>query len=608
MPPVVYDIADVTSADDLIRYAVRAQLALVEHEASQNAVAMAIGMGRTLGGAGANLINALRDGTISDVKLQRLDEVIVALAPNLMHAGSLSSLAITLRGYRNRESLSDRVPASWAREILQTPAENEVGVLTQASALLSAFLAADRLEQATHSKLVLDMHNRYHDEIKRVVDQLIILGFAPPTGRSVEALIMLGTLGSYAFDIMKPVLEDALKHPLGFRIWRAITKLVQLSRPGNRYRSSLQPWVLGQLRRAESLRAKSAYPGRSLDLELAVVVPPDWTSALDDPVGATLRARANNASATVRERGAAALGLWQRAMENTELDRDTVRSDLERLIAEFEDPERRPDAYQGMQWAAATLRHVMARNVRVCKDWPQEVDEPWLQHFREAVRHLREYDIPSPILPATETLFQHAILQNADAYRRQAVETLLAGGWTGPVVGALSKFLELEESGAWIRIRALFALGFLQHRDRVVDRLLTEGCHMAYRNLSGNPSQAQIHEMHAVLFAIGDCYGVTGLGQDEVRRVRNSIQEVLTGLVDSKLTFNPALFAVSRAVAYLLTFMVLPRENNKIDLAEELLDKLRKHPDSVTQELSEWALDNRLGDDGQVLSLIMARP
>jgi hypothetical protein len=270
---------------------------------------------------------------------------------------------------------------------------------------------------------------------------------------------MLGTLGSYAFDIMRPALEDALKHPLGFRIWRAITKLVQLSKPGNRYRPSLQPWVLGQLKQAESLRAKSAYPGRSLDLELAVAIPPDWTSAQGDPVGAALRARADNASATVRERGAAALGLWQRAMENAELDRRRVRSDLERLIAEFEDPERRPDAYQGMQWAAATLGHVMARNVRVCNDWPQGVDEPWLQHFGEAVRHLREHGIPPQILPATETLFQHAMLQNADAYRRQAVETLLAGGWTGPVVSALAKFLELEDSGAWIRIRALFSTG-----------------------------------------------------------------------------------------------------------------------------------------------------
>lgn len=295
-------------------------------------------------------------------------------------------------------------------------------------------------------------------------------------------------------------------------------------------------------------------------------------------------------------------------MENAELDRSRARSDLERLIAEFEDPERRPDAYQGMQWAATTLRHVMTRNVRVCNDWPQGVDEPWLQHFREAVRHLREHGIPPQILPATETLFQHAMLQNSDAYRRQAVETLLAGGWTGPVVSAIAKFLELEGPGAWIRIRALFALGFLQHRDRVVERLLAEGCQAAYRNLSGTPSQAQIHEMHAALFAVGDCYGAADVAQDEVRRVRSSIQEVLIGLVDGELTLNPALFAVSRAAAYLLTFMVLPRENDKVDLAEELLDKLRKHPDSVTQELSEWALKNRLGEGGQVLPLVMAKP
>ena len=45
-----------------------------------------------------------------------------------------------------------------------------------------------------------------------------MLGYAPPTSRSVEALIMLGTLGSYAFDIMDQALDDALEGPLGFLI------------------------------------------------------------------------------------------------------------------------------------------------------------------------------------------------------------------------------------------------------------------------------------------------------------------------------------------------------------------------------------------------------
>jgi hypothetical protein len=603
------EITDITSVTQLIRYAVRAQLALLEPTASGNAVALAIGMGNTPNGAGANLVNALKAGTLSDAKLQRLDEVAVVLAPpNLMHTGGLSTLAITLRGYRDRESLSDRVPASWAGEILQGPAESEVGLLTQGSALLGAFLAAERLEQATRApRAILNVHDRYYSEIKHVVEQLIVLGYAPPTSRSVESLIMLGTLGNYAFDIMAPILKVSLNHPLGFRIWRVITKIVQLSKPRSPYRLSLQSWVRQLLQQAEDLRNKSIYTGRSLDLELAINIPADWVSGDDDWVGNALRARAINGNATVRERGMAALGLWQRALHNPEPDRKKVKDDLMTLIAEFEDPKFRPDAYQGMQWEAATMRRLMADDIPVCKDWPQEIDQPWLNNFHAAVAHLESEGIPPHILPATKTLFEHVLLQSAEIYRRQAVETLLAGGWTGPVTSALARFLDLEGEGAWVRIRALFGLGFMQHRDPIVERAFEMACQAAYRNLSGNPSQAQIHEMHAALFAVGDCYGATGVAEEEVRRMRESIRDVLIGIVNSNLTVSSSLFSISRATAYTLTFMILPRRSKEEDLAEELLKKLRNHPDEVTRELSKWALENRLDENGLVLPLTRAK-
>ena len=92
----------------------------MHQEASHNVIALAIGMGQTRETAGANLSHALSKGTLTDAKLQRLDEVTVVLAaPKLRHTGGLSSLAICLRGYKDRESLSDRVPASWAREMLE---------------------------------------------------------------------------------------------------------------------------------------------------------------------------------------------------------------------------------------------------------------------------------------------------------------------------------------------------------------------------------------------------------------------------------------------------------------------------------------------------------
>jgi hypothetical protein len=609
MVQVPTDSVDIASPGQLIGYAARAQLALVRQEASHNVIALAIGMGGDRKAAGANLANALSKGTLSDVKLQRLDEVIVTLTgPNLRHAGSLSSLAVCLRGYRDRESLSDRVPASWAKEILETPATDEVGVLTQASALLSAFLAAERLHKAdSRSRAVMNVQERFHGAIERVVEQLLILGYAPPTPRTIEALIMLGALGSHAFSIMQPSLEYALRRPLGFRVWRALSQLIALNKTGNRYSQDMQSWVQGLLGDAEVLRDKSLYPGRSLDLELAISIPSDWSPASDDWAGNALRTRAANRNATVRERGTAALGLWQRAMANTELDRDRVASDLSALIAEFEAPKNRPDAYQGMQWVAATLRHVMAVNAPVCRNWPQDIDESWMRNFRKAVKYLGQQAIPPDILPATCNLFEHSLLQNAGVYRRRAVETMTAGGWVGPVAGALAKFLELESDASWIRIRALFALGFLQHRDWGVERALATACQAAYRNLLRNPSRAQIQEMHAALFAVGDCFGASDVPEQEVRRMREDIREVLTGLVGSQLISDASFFPVSRSAAYLLTFLVLPRRDNEIDLAENLLAVLCKNPDETTRELSQWALKNRIAQDGSISPLISAR-
>jgi hypothetical protein len=602
---VPQDISDISSADQLIRYAVRAQLDLVGEAASlgktpsHNKIAQAIGMD------GGNLAHALTYGTFADAKLQKLDEMIVALAPaGAMHTGGLSSLAICLRGLRDRESLADRVPASWAGEILQGPADDEVGVLTQASALLSAYLAAEQFDKVDHaSRAVQAVHERYFKEIVHVVDQLILLGYAPPTPRSVEALIVLGTLGGYEFDIVKDQLEYALKQPLGFRVWRVITSLVMLSRRAS-HTPWLRQWVKKQLSGAEELREKSLYPGRSLDLELAIRVPLEWSSAEDDWASAALLARANNPRATVRERGTAAMGLWQRAIRDPNQDTDRVAAGLAPLIAQFETAAMRQDAYPGMRWVAATLRHVITNNVGVCNSWP-EVDEPWMQNVDRAVGQLEDR-IPPEILPATKTLLRHSLVQNAGVYRRQAIEALVAGGWTGPVARALETFLELERTESWLRIRALFALGFLQHRDRSVQDSLAAACHFAYSNVRRDPTRAQVTEMHSALFAVGDCFGAAGVPEQDVWQMRRSIQEVLEDLINGQLTTNQSMFPVSRASAYLLTFMILPRGKRDEDLAEVLLRELSNHPDGTTQELSRWALAHRIDGNGAVRPLVHA--
>ena len=57
------------------------------------------------------------------------------------------------------------------------------------------------------------------------------------------------------------------------------------------------------------------------------------------------------------------------------------------------------------------------------------------------------------------------ILQNAGAYRRWAIETVVTGGMSQPVIQALSSLLSTETEEAWLRVRALAALGFMQRYD-----------------------------------------------------------------------------------------------------------------------------------------------
>jgi hypothetical protein len=603
------DIGDVSSADELIRYAVRAQLALVSETASHNTVAKAIGMARDpkTSTAGASLAHALAGGTFADTKLQKLDEVIVALAPvSTMHAGGLSSFAICLRGLRDRESLSNRVPASWTQEILQKPADDESGVLTQASALLSAFLAADEIEKADpKSTAVRSLRDRYSKEVTHVVDQLVMLAYAPPTPRSVEAMIVLGALGGYAFDIVKGSLDYALMHPLGFRVWRVISTLVLLNRRANRT-LGLRNWSKQLLTEAENLRERSIYPARSLDLELAISVPSGWSPPGQDWAAEALFARAANPYATISERGTAAAGLWQRAMAYQHSERQSSAARLEALLSRFESATVKADIHHGIRWTATTLRQTIKDDVGVCNEWPQ-VGESWMRHVNEAVGYLERQVIPQDVLPGTMTLFRHSLLQNAGVYRRQAIEALVAGGWTGPVARALERFLELETEESWIRIRALFALGFLQHRDRSVEHYLSDSCHHAYDNLRDEPTAAQIAEMHAALFAVGDCFGAPEVDEEDVRRMREGVLGVLTKLVSSGVTTQNELYQVSRACAYLLTFMLLPREGPAEDPAETLLKELSKHPDKTTRQLSRWALKNRLNESGEVRQLVHAR-
>jgi hypothetical protein len=602
---------DVTNIDDssqLLRYATAGQLAQLQRQLglTHGKIAQGAGLGATVKVAGPVLATALRKG-LTLRQLRGLDEIIGAVAPDLDATGRLSSLALRLSEERRdritESGLAARIPPSWSRTLLTGSPVDEVGVLMQASALLSQFMAAERMGAPGSIASIRDRHGR---EMRLLVKRLILISVAPPTSSNYDAQILLGLLASYAFETMRDELESQLRHsPMSFRVWRSITKLVKLSE-GNDQAEALRSWVRGLVIDAEELRRTSLYAGRSLDLELAISVPPGWSPPEDDWAGGALRARAWDHEATVRERGTAAMGLWQRALNHggPELVRDTEQ-DLRALITEFRNPESRPDAAAGLRWLAATLEQGIDEKVPVCNTWP-DVDEPWFRHVKQAAAELDQADIPAHLLTGTKNLFMHMILQNAGVCRRRAIETVVTSGWNAQVARALGSLLRTERNEPWLRVRVEFALGYLQRPDLWTETTLISSCEQAYRALrldelayDQRPPRARVTEMHASLFAVGDCFGVPG-AEERAQSARKRLRPILEDLATMTAPRGLIVRRAARAAAYLLTVTAQPRADGRKDLSEELLEKFCAHPDPVTSKLSKWALSFRFADGGEI--------
>jgi hypothetical protein len=604
-----HGITDISQPSQLLSYALAGQLERLRRErpdVTQGRIAEAARLRDSERNAASALSHALRDGP-SPAHLAKLDEIIGALLPDLDGTGGLSSLNMRLSAENRGGILIAQVPTGWTFRMLKHHRpSSELEVLTQASALLSTFSAAERVDERS----VREIHATYGPELELLVRRLILISVAPPTSRNYDAQIMLGSLASYAFAPMRDWLDTAVRYsPLAFRVWRGITKLVRLRSNGERT-DELREWVQRLVSDSDKLRAQSLYPGRSLDLELALAVPAAWSPASNDWAGDALRRRARDNRATIRERGTAAMGLWQRALEQNRGIRATEQ-DLRDLIGEIGDGKSRPDAPAGLRWVAATVRHALDNKVAVCNDWP-DVNEPWFDNVREAARELDRLQIADHLRAGTKTLFLHMILQNSGVYRRQAIETVVTAGMTNPIAQALGKLLQDEQDEAWLRLRAEFALGFLQRANRHVEDDLTHACQSAYRNLglgqlaeTQEPPRSRITEVHASLFAIGDCFGVPGV-EDRAKSARDRLKPVLTDLAEATGDRAMIMRRAARAAAYLLTVSAQPQESGKPDLSQELLEKLRDHPDEVTARLSRWALSFRFGPDGSVRPLLDA--
>jgi hypothetical protein len=622
MPPHIRQtVADISAVDELVRYAAAGQLRpLTENGYTQERIAFGAGLGSTPRSAGPVLATALRR-RFTLKQLSGLDELIGTLAPELDRAGRLSSLAVRLSadsrpGRRENQvpslrelkeaALAAHVPPSWTRRMPGSEPATEIGVLMHASGVLSEFVTAGRVGQPAAAS---GLRGRYGAELNQLARRLILLSVGPPTWRNYEAQTLLGLLASYSFEEVRDSLERKLRYsPVGFRVWRAVTRLVRFSED-EAHPENIRGWVHDLLRDSAELRKYSLHAGSSYDLELALAVPAAWSPPGDDWVGDALRSRAWDAEATLRERGTAAMGLWQRALDEDRPDLKDIETELRELIADLRSAESRRDATAGQRWIAATLEKVIDEHTAVCNSWP-EVDEPWYRHVLEAADELERVGIPDHLVAGSKSLFLHMILQNAGTYRRHAVETVVTSGLNRPVALALVSLLRAEPEEAWLRVRVESALGFMQRNDVSAQTDLTRACLRAYENLSSAasgtaPERSFTTEMHASLFAVADCFGAaTGgaLGRD----ARELLRPVLTGLAEAAGDHAAMLRRPARAAAYLLALTAQPRVDGQRDLSEELLQKLSAHPDQATRRLSSWVLSFRFAEDGTVRPMLAA--
>jgi hypothetical protein len=612
-------LTDITNTADLLRYAAKAQAAYLKdtRKIDFQDLATATGMTKSAFSGVLNDSSDARREAISN-RLHEIDGAVFAFDSDFAtRTGGLVALAARLRGYKDEATSVGKLPPVWVSELVDKNFEKPIGFLLQASALLSAFRGA-RSDQALGN--VVDYHQA---GLQKVVYPLLMVGAGAPAAHSIDALIVIGALARHrqvfegvrgqhgARDTLRDTLAES---PLGFRVWRAITSVVQaVANAGEPLtpHDSIGGWVKARLQSdSETLRKRSLYPARSLDLELAIAVPIVWTTGRDWATE-ILERRAHDPKVNLRERGTAAMGIWERALSYSEPLRSTKKmeatAEITKVIGELEqegmgnDPRPFDSAPPGgREWLISTLRHLIAQDQKVAQTWPDDAKKhPCVRVVAAGSARLRvDPSVPDAVKAATVFLFDQALLQNAGVYRRKAIDTLRGAGLAGATARALISILDRADE-PWLRCRALFALGFLQDRDDSVQTALKDAVLKALSSTEqhiahGSLTRDVISELHAAIFAIGDCYGSAGQ-ERYARYMRGQIDEPLWKFVNQHQ--EEEFFPVSRAAAYLLT--VTPQLDDQNDDRKLLRQLEQTHPDAVTKQACAWALSMRFATDSE---------
>jgi hypothetical protein len=96
-----------------------------------------------------------------------------------------------------------------------------------------------------------------------------------------------------------------------------------------------------------------------------------------------------------------------------------------------------------------------------------------------------------------------------------------------------------------------------------------------------------VKELHAAVFAVGDCFGDPAAAR-EAERIRLRLDPTLTAMVQAatKPEYQEHLIPIARALAYLIATTAHVRTAE----SEKLLHMLDKVDDEPTQIMREWGL------------------
>lgn len=535
--PAGREPVDISDTDQLIRFAARAQILLATSGEVGRTRSTQAGIARAAGVAPSNLSSALNKAMPTSL-IQKLDVALAAVIPDAPRFGGLVGLATRLTG---DEIVEVAIPPAWLEDLLSLPLELPSAVLLQSSALLSSLRV---VEQETG---YISATRAY--DVSSLIRRLVQLGTLPYGGQSDEALVLLGRLSTMFFQSARPHLMQALRGPLGHKVWPIADFMT--GRVAERSASSELPyWWRLQFQDMDDLRRLSVNPTHTLDIEAAASTPILWALEDTDWAMRAIWRRAESHETTHREVGAALASLWMRAQARR--TSDEVLDRMERLLDQRIADSMRLDqsAQSELRWYRDVIHVFERERTKVIRSWPRH--HSCVRLIGRASKHL---GVPEQIADDLRVLLEHALLQSMTFYRHRAIDVIKASGWGRQVAPVLQRVLDDATAERWLRARCISALGGVAPPDPSTHFALLDAYHgsmTSYRRHPLHPQEDGV-EVQAALFAIIDAFSMQSYSA--VEEIRRSVERDLWDLFETEPALGDRATLLQRAALYFLLTM-----------------------------------------------------